>query len=101
MIAGELSDLEAGRFRVILGRELAQVLGVTLGDKVTVIVPQITVTVAGSMPRLKRFTVAGLFEVGMGEYDRGVAIVHIEDAAVLQQLGDAVTGVRGMVRRVI
>jgi lipoprotein-releasing system permease protein len=94
MIAGELSDLEAGRFRVILGRELAQVLGVTLGDKVTVIVPQITVTVAGSMPRLKRFTVAGLFEVGMGEYDRGVAIVHIEDAAVLQQLGDAVTGVR-------
>mgnify|MGYP001812259301 FL=1 len=94
MIAGELSDLEAGKFRVILGRELAQVLGVTLGDKVTVIVPQITVTVAGSMPRLKRFTVAGLFEVGMGEYDRGVAIVHIQDAAILQQLGDAVTGVR-------
>ncbi len=94
MIAGELSDLEAGKFRVILGRELAQVLGVTLGDKVTVIVPQVTVTVAGSMPRLKRFTVAGLFEVGMGEYDRGVAIVHIQDAAVLQQLGDAVTGVR-------
>ena len=94
MIAGELSDLEAGKFRVILGRELAQVLGVTLGDKVTVIVPQITVTVAGSMPRLKRFTVAGLFEVGMGDYDRGVAIVHIQDAAILQQLGDAVTGVR-------
>jgi lipoprotein-releasing system permease protein len=46
------------------------------------------------MPRLKRFTVAGLFEVGMGEYDRGVAIVHIRDAAVLQQLGEAVTGVR-------
>ncbi|MGB5775249.1 MAG: lipoprotein-releasing ABC transporter permease subunit [Sedimenticolaceae bacterium] len=94
MIAGELSDLEAGKFRVILGRELAQVLGVALGDKVTVIVPQVTVTVAGSMPRLKRFTVVGLFEVGMGEYDRGVAIVHIKDAAVLQQLGDAVTGVR-------
>ena len=94
MIAGDLSDLEAGKFRIVLGRELAQVLGVTLGDKVTVIVPQVTVTVAGSMPRLKRFTVAGLFEVGMGEYDRGVAIVHIKDAAVLQQLGDAVTGVR-------
>ena len=94
MIAGELSDLEAGKFRIVLGRELAQVLGVRVGDKVTVIVPQITVTVAGSMPRLKRFTVAGLFEVGMGEYDRGVAIVHIRDAAVLQQLGEAVTGVR-------
>ena len=81
-------------FRIVLGRELAQALGVGVGDKVTVIVPQITVTVAGSMPRLKRFTVSGVFEVGMGEYDRGVAMVNIRDAAVLQQLGDAVSGVR-------
>ena len=94
MLAGSLDDLEAGTFRIILGRELASVLGVTIGDKVTVVVPQITLTVAGSMPRLKRFTVAGLFEVGMGEYDRGVAMVHIDDAAVLQQMGDSVTGVR-------
>lgn len=94
MVAGSLNDLEPGAFRIILGRELAQVLGVTVGDKVTVIVPQITVTVAGSMPRMKRFTVSGLFEVGMGEYDRGVGIVHIADAGLLQQLGDAVTGVR-------
>lgn len=94
MVSGALSDLEAGEFRIILGRELASVLGVTVGDKVTVIVPQITVTVAGSMPRLKRFTVSGIFEVGMGEYDRGVAMVNIRDAALLQQLDDAVTGVR-------
>jgi len=94
MVAGSLSDLVAGEFRIILGRELAGVLGVTVGDKVTVIVPKITVTVAGSMPRLKRFTVSGMFEVGMGEYDRGVAMMHIRDAAVLQQLDDAVTGVR-------
>ncbi|MCB1789903.1 MAG: lipoprotein-releasing ABC transporter permease subunit [Gammaproteobacteria bacterium] len=94
MVYGSLDDLEAGAFKVILGRELANVLGVTVGDKVTVIVPQITVTVAGSMPRLKRFTVSGVFEVGMGEYDRGVAIIHIRDAAVLQRLDDAVSGVR-------
>ena len=94
MITGSLSDLEAGKFRIVLGKELADVLGATIGDKVTVIVPQITVTVAGSMPRLKRFTVSGLFEVGMGEYDRGVAMINIEDAALLQQLDDAVTGVR-------
>jgi len=94
MLKGSLSDLEPGEFRIILGRELANVLGVTIGDKVTVIVPQITVTVAGSLPRLKRFTVSGLFEVGMGEYDRGVAMVNIQDAALLQQLGEAVTGVR-------
>jgi lipoprotein-releasing system permease protein len=94
MQAGALSDLQAGGFGIILGRELAQVLGATVGDKVTVIVPQVTVTVAGSMPRLKRFTVVGLFEVGMGEYDRGVAMIHRDDAAVLLQLGEAVTGVR-------
>lgn len=94
MVVGDLADLEPGAFRIILGRELAQVLGVTVGDKVTVIVPQVTLTVAGTMPRLKRFTVSGVFEVGMGEYDRGVAIVHLDDAAVLQQLGEAVTGVR-------
>jgi lipoprotein-releasing system permease protein len=94
MVAGSLSDLQPGSFRIVLGRELAQALGVGVGDKVTVIVPQITVTVAGSMPRLKRFTVSGVFEVGMGEYDRGVAMVNIRDAAVLQQLGDAVSGVR-------
>ncbi len=94
MVSGSLSDLQAGEFRIILGRELANVLGVAVGDKVTVIVPQITVTVAGSMPRLKRFTVSGIFEVGMGEYDRGVAMVNIRDAALLQQLDDAVTGVR-------
>ncbi len=94
MVSGALTDLAAGEFRIILGRELAGVLGVGVGDKVTVIVPKIRVTVAGSTPRLKRFTVSGIFEVGMGEYDRGVAMVHIRDAAVLQQLDDAVTGVR-------
>jgi len=94
MVAGSLDDLEAGRFRIILGRELAAALGVSVGDKVTVVIPQVTMTVAGSIPRLKRFTVSGLFEVGMGEYDSGVAMVHIRDAAVLQQLEDAVTGVR-------
>ncbi len=94
MVAGKLSDLEPEGFRIILGSELANVLGVSVGDKVTVIVPQIAVTVAGSLPRLKRFTVSGLFEVGMGEYDRGVAMVHIADAALLQRMGDAVTGVR-------
>jgi lipoprotein-releasing system permease protein len=94
MIAGGLDDLAPGAFNVILGKELAAVLGVTIGDKVTVIVPKITTTVIGSVPRLKRFTVTGLFEVGMGEYDRGVALVHIADAALLQQLGDAVSGVR-------
>ncbi len=91
---GSIEDLKPGGFGIILGRELALVLGVGVGDKVTLVTPQINVTPAGIMPRLKQFIVAGIFEVGMGDYDRNVALVHLQDAARLMRLGDAVTGVR-------
>jgi lipoprotein-releasing system permease protein len=94
MVSGVLPDLEAGSYRIVLGRELANLLGASVGDKVTVVVPKASITPVGTMPRLKRFTVSGVFEVGMGDYDRGVALVHIDDAAKLNSLGDAVTGVR-------
>jgi len=94
MVSGALSELEAGSYRIVLGRELANLLGASVGDKVTVVVPKASITPVGTMPRLKRFTVSGVFEVGMGDYDRGVALVHIDDAAKLNSLGDAVTGVR-------
>ena len=94
MRAGTLSDLEPGKFKIILGRELATILDVVVGDEVTVVTPKVSQTIAGALPRLKNFSVAGIFEVGMGEYDRGVAIVHLEDAAKLLRMGDGVTGVR-------
>lgn len=94
MRAGSLSKLESGKFRIILGRELATILDVVVGDEVTVVTPKVSQTIAGALPRLKNFSVAGIFEVGMGEYDRGVAIVHLEDASKLLRMGDGVTGVR-------
>ncbi len=94
MLAGSLSKLEQGKFRIILGRELASILDVVVGDEVTVVTPKVSQTIAGALPRLKNFSVAGIFEVGMGEYDRGVAIVHLQDAAKLLRMGDGVTGVR-------
>ncbi len=94
MKVGSLDLLTPGSYDIILGKELASLLGVVVGDKVTVVTPQIRVTPAGTMPRLKRFTVRGIFEVGMGEYDRGVALVHIKDAAKLLRLNDGVTGIR-------
>jgi lipoprotein-releasing system permease protein len=94
MLAGRLDQLAAGGFDIILGKELALLLGVGVGDKVTVVTPQIRITPAGAMPRLKRFTVSGVFEVGMGEYDRGLALIHMQDAARLLKLEDGVTGVR-------
>ena len=94
MVAGTLGDLMPGEFRIVLGRELAALLGVEVGDKVTVLTPQASITPVGTMPRLKRFTVSGVFEVGMGDYDRGVALINIADGAKLSDLGDGVTGVR-------
>ncbi|MCP5406699.1 MAG: lipoprotein-releasing ABC transporter permease subunit [Chromatiaceae bacterium] len=94
MLSAKLEDLEAGSFGIVLGRELATLLGAQMGDKVTVVTPQLRVTPAGSMPRIKSFTVRGIFEVGMGEYDRGIALVHLEDAAKLMKMGEGVTGVR-------
>ncbi len=91
---GDLSDLRAGGFGIVLGKELSYALGVGVGDKVTVVTPALNVTPAGLLPRLKRFRVVALFEVGMGEYDRSMALVHIRDAAKLLRLGDAVTGIR-------
>ncbi|MBT8142086.1 MAG: FtsX-like permease family protein, partial [Gammaproteobacteria bacterium] len=46
------------------------------------------------MPRMRRFTVAAIFEVGMHEFDKNVAFIHIKDAARLYRMGDAVSGVR-------
>jgi lipoprotein-releasing system permease protein len=94
MQVGDLNSLEAGRFGIILGSSLARYLRVGVGDKVTVITPQVTPTPAGILPRLKRFTVTGLFEVGMYEYDRNLALIHLGDGSTLMRLNKGVTGLR-------
>ena len=94
MRAGSLQALKPGAFGIVLGSELARALGVLNGDKVALIAPQGLVTPAGVIPRLKQFTVVGVFEVGMFEYDSGLALLHLEDAQKLYQMGDAVSGLR-------
>lgn len=94
MVAGKLADLRPGEYGIILGRDLSHALGAGMGDKVILMVPQGNVTPAGFVPRLRRFTVTGIFAVGMFEYDRNLAVVHQRDGATLFNLGDAVTGVR-------
>ena len=86
--------LQPGEYNIILGWALAQELGVRTGDRVTVVTPEARTTVAGIVPRLKRFHVAGTFDSGMYEYDRGVALVHMADAATIMRLEDGVSGVR-------
>ena len=69
-------------------------MGVSVGDKVTLVSTQTTVTPAGSVPRIKTFTVVGLFEIGWIEADSRVALVDMSDAQRLYQFGDTVSGIR-------
>jgi lipoprotein-releasing system permease protein len=94
MISGSLFDLKAGEYGIIIGRELANTLGVYEGDRVTVITPQANITAVGVMPRLRRFRVVGVFEVGMHQYDAAMAYIHINDASKLFNYKDKINGVR-------
>ena len=78
-----LSQLKPGEWNIVLGAELARLLGAFPGDKVTVVSPGGQVTPAGMVPRLKQFTLVGTFEAGHYEYDSGLALIHIEDAQKL------------------
>jgi len=94
MKAGSLDSLQPGAYNIILGYELATSLGATLGDHVDLMIPQASVTPAGVLPRFRRFTVTGIFQVGMYEFDRGLVLVHLKDAQALLRMDAGVTGVR-------
>lgn len=94
LVSGVLEDLVPGGWNIVLGSALARELQVATGDRVVLAISQGTVTPAGLVPRLRRFTVSGIFEAGMYEFDRGLAFVHVEDAARLWRMGDNVTGLR-------
>jgi lipoprotein-releasing system permease protein len=94
IIQGRFDSLQPGSYGIILGKDLAIAMGVGTGDKITVITPHVTPTPAGVIPRLKRLTVSGVFEIGMYEYDSALAIMNIEDAANLFRIPGKVTGLR-------
>ncbi|MBA5687836.1 lipoprotein-releasing ABC transporter permease subunit [Rugamonas apoptosis] len=90
---GSFTALEPGAYNIVLGIELARALHVGLGEKVTLALAQGQATPAGVLPRLRSFTVVGIFEAGHNEFDSGLAFVHITDAEKLLRL-DAPSGLR-------
>ena len=92
--AGSFARLAPGEYGIVLGAELADALGVSVGDRVVVTIAQGIVTPAGIVPRMRRFEVVGIFAAGMYEYDRHLAYVALADAARLYRLGEGVSGVR-------
>tara|TARA_B100000809_G_scaffold256324_1_gene296129 strand:- start:3537 stop:4775 length:1239 start_codon:yes stop_codon:yes gene_type:complete len=93
MRMGKLSDLKAGAYNVIVGRLLARNLGVMPGDKLLLTLPQVQVTPAGLFPRVKRFTVSGVFEVG-AQADQNLAIIHMRDAQKILRMAQKADGLR-------
>jgi lipoprotein-releasing system permease protein len=95
MKQGRLDDLVAGGFGVVIGDKAATKLGVGIGDKVTFVAPEVTVTPAGMFPRMKRFTVVGIFHVGAGELDGYLGVTNLQDLARLHRWKpDQVQGLR-------
>ena len=93
MTQGSLKALKPGEFGILLGELMANYLGVTVGEKVTLVLPEASVNLAGVLPRLKRFTVVGTFSVG-ADVDGNLAYVHQEDLARFLRLAQGVSGIR-------
>ena len=92
--AGSLQDLAAGSYRIILGQALAEDLGVRVGDRVVLVVARGNVTPVGVLPRMRSFVVSGILSVGMYEYDHRIAMLAMQDAARLLQMGGDISGIR-------
>lgn len=95
MKQGKLDDLTPGSFGIVIGDKAATKLGVGLGDKVTFVAPEVSVTPAGMFPRMKRFTVVGIFHVGAGELDGYLGVTNLQDLAKMHRWKpDQVQGLR-------
>ena len=94
MLEAELTALQPGEYGIVLGDKLAEALAVASGDKVDLMIPKASLTPAGVTPRFRRFKVVGIFSADMYEYDRSLALVHIQDAQKLYRIGSQVSGVR-------
>ena len=94
LVRGSMDSLTGGSWHVVLGAALAEALDARVGDPVVLILPAATATPAGLQPRMRRLQVSGIFSSGMYEYDRVLALVHIQDAQRLYRLGGDVTGLR-------
>ncbi len=91
MLMGSIDELESGSFNIVLGDQLASNLHVSIGDKVTLVIPEAALTPAGLIPRFKRFTVSGIFSVDY-DYDAAFAYINMQDAQKIMRFSDGVTG---------
>lgn len=93
MEEGSLESLKPGKYNMIIGLELANQLGLAVGDKVSLLTPQVSVTLAGVFPRYRQFRISGIFHTGTGfGFESSVAYINMQDAARLFPQGRAISG---------
>ncbi|HKY69610.1 MAG TPA: lipoprotein-releasing ABC transporter permease subunit, partial [Gammaproteobacteria bacterium] len=93
LVDGDINDLKPGEFGVVLGKQLAHQLNLWVGDQITLVIPDLNVSLAGATPRLKRLKIVGIFEIGY-IYDNGYAFMHMQDAAKMFKTFDGVSGLQ-------
>ncbi len=98
MVEGKWESVQPGKFNILLGADLARKIGAGVGDKVTLVTPSVNITPAGVAPRMKRFTVTGIFQIGHNIYDSSLGIVHMDDAARLLRMNGQASGVRVQIK---
>ncbi len=99
LILGRMDDLE--HFGMVIGRTLAENLGLMLGDQITVMIPEASVTPAGMIPRFKRFTIRGIFSAGTGfGFENKLAFIDLKDAQKLMQMGESISGFKLKINQV-
>lgn len=101
IIAGSFASLNQESFNIVIGKDLAHQLGAGIGDKITLITPDGNVSPVGMTPRLKQFTITGLFDTHMQQYDSGLIFIGLKQAQILFKVPDSVTGVRLKVNDVL
>lgn len=94
LVAGALEDLVPGEWQIVLGSRLAGELGVDVGDPLNLVTPEVRASAAGILPRMRRFEVAGIFDVDMAQYDSSLALIHLEDAQRLLRFDEGISGIR-------
>lgn len=95
MVSGSLAALQPGKFGIVLGEQLANSLAVEVGDRVTLITPEATITPAGILPRFKLFKIVGIFKIGNGfDFDSNIAFIHLQDSQRLFKLGQAISSIQ-------
>lgn len=93
LVAGKITDLRSGEFGTLIGKPLSQQLNLGVGDYITLVVPELNVSLAGANPRLKRLKIVGIFDVGF-VYDSSLIFLHLNDASKIFKTGDSITGIQ-------